>query len=119
MLIDLVEHRKEIRTTIQRTRSSPQSFSEFKKRLDPSASYVIAEKPSDGNGRDDLIEFAELAVAFGKLTESQNLIYDASIDKLILVIKLTTNVDGRFFRDAIPTDALKNMSVCLYSNRRT
>jgi len=119
MLFDLVEQRNEMRTTIQHRRPSPLSFSEFKKRLDPSASYVIAEKPSAGNGQDDLSELAELAVSFGELTESQNLIYDSSIDKLILVIKLTTNVDGRFFRDAIPTDALKNMNVYLYSSRRT
>ena len=112
-----MENPNEIAAALQHTRPLPLSILEFKKRLDPSASYVIAEKPSSRYGQPDRHAFAELAVAFGKLTKSRHLIYDASIGKLILVLKLTTTVDAQFFTDAIQTDALKTMKVYLYSSR--
>ena len=112
-----MEKPNEIGAALQDTRPLPLSILEFKKRLDPSSSYVIAEQPSSRYGQPDLSELAELAIAFGKVTQSRHLIYDASIGKLILVIKLTTTVDAQFFTDAMATDALKTMKVYLYSSR--
>ena len=112
-----MEKRNDIESTLLDTRPLPLSILDFKKRLDPSASYLLAEQPSSRYGQPDMSAFVELAVAFEKLTKSRHLIYDASIGKLILVIKLTTTVDGQFFTDAMASDALKMMKVYLYSSR--
>ena len=112
-----MEKRNDIESTLLDTSPLPLSLLEFKKRLDPSASYLIAEQPSSRYGQPDLSALTELAVAFGKVTKNRHLIYDASIGKLIMVIKLTTTVDAQFFTDAIASDALKAMKVYLYSSR--
>ena len=112
-----MEKPNEIGTALRDTRPLPLSLLEFKKRLDPSVSYLIAEQPSSRFGQPDLSALTELAVAFGKITKSRHLIYDASIGKLIMVIKLTTTADAQFFKDAIASDTLKAMKVYLYSSR--
>ena len=112
-----MEKLDDIETTLQDTTPLSLSILEFKKQLDPSASYVIAEKPSSRYGHPDLSAFSELAVAFRKLTQSRRLIYDASIGKLILVIKLMTTVDDQFFADVIRTNLHETMKVYLYRNR--
>jgi|COG998Drversion2_1049125.scaffolds.fasta_scaffold72001_2 UDP-N-acetylmuramyl tripeptide synthase len=112
-----MENPKDIPPAIQHMKPLPLSFSEFKKQLDPSASYVVAEKSSSGDEQADLNELAELAAGFGNLTKSRHLIYDSSIHKLILIINLTSNLNGRFFQSAVSTDALQNMKVYLYGSR--
>jgi hypothetical protein len=112
-----MENSNGIQTGIEQTRPLPLSFAEFKKRLDPSANYVVVEKPSTGGEQADWIELAELMAHFEKVAENRHLIYDSSIDKLILIIKLASNVNGRFFQDAISTDALQNLRIYLYSSR--
>jgi hypothetical protein len=112
-----MEKSNEIGAALQDTRPLPLSLLEFKQRLDPSASYLIAEQPSSRYGQPDLSALTELAAAFGEVTQNRHLIYDASIGKLIMVIKLTTTVDVQFFTDAIASDTLKAMKVYLYSSR--
>ena len=112
-----MEKPNEIGTALRDTRPLSLSLLEFKKRLDPSVSYLIAEQPSSRYGQPDMSAFVELAVAFGKVTTNRHLIYDASIGKLIMVIKMTTTVDAQFFKDAIASDTLKAMKVYLYSSR--
>jgi hypothetical protein len=113
-----MEERNDIEAALLDTRPLPLSIVDFKKRLDPSASYLIAEQSSSRYGQPDLSAFAELAATCGKATRSRHLIYDASIGKLILVIKLrTTTVDDQFLIDAIASDTLKTMKVYLYSSR--
>ena len=112
-----MEKHNDIEAALQDTRPLPLSILDFKKRLDPSANYVIAEQPSSRYGQPDMRAFVDLAVAFEKLTKSRHLIYDASIGKLILVIKLTTTIDGQFFTDAIQAHVQKRLKVYLYSSR--
>lgn len=112
-----MENPNYIAAVIQNMKPFPLSFMEFKKRLDPSASYVVAEKPASGDEQADLEQLAELAAGFGKLAISRHLIYDASISKLILIIKLASNLNGQFFHSAVSADAHQNMKVYLYGNR--
>jgi hypothetical protein len=102
---------------VEQMRPMHRSFTEFKKQLDASASYVVAEKPSTENLPTDRVDFNKLAARFEKIANKRYLIYDSSINKLILIIKLAVNVDGRFFQNAISTNAMQSLRVYLYSSQ--
>ena len=93
------------------------SFSEYKKRLDPAASYVIAEKSFDEHGRVDLKEMDRLANAFQEQSTSHKLIYDTHAHKWILVIELKAEVENGFFKSAVLSLALTDVKVYLWSSR--
>ena len=106
----------DIQVLMQQMKPLPRAFSEIKKELDPSASYVVAEKPCARVRPAEYTELAELAVDFGNLVKSRELIFDSSIRKLILILKLTPNFKVRHFRKVISTNVLQNMKVYLYRN---
>ena len=93
------------------------SFSEYKKRLDPAASFVIAEKSADEHGQADLEEMDDLAEVFQKRSASQKWIYDTMANKWILVIKLRAELESGFFKSAVAPLVLKDLKVCLWSSR--
>jgi hypothetical protein len=92
-------------------------FSKYKKWLNKSVSYVIAEKSFDDQEEVDLKELDDIADVFRQKSAQRKWICDANACKWFLVIELKADDDKEFFKSAVPSFATKDVKVYLWSGR--
>ena len=91
-------------------------FSKYKKWLNPSVSYVIAEKSFDDQEVADLKELDDVADVFRQQSTQLKWICDANACKWFLIIELKAD-DRDFFKTAVPSLAMMDVKVYLWSSR--